>query len=806
VVGLNTKLVLIFILLSVLPVSAVGYISVSRTVEKLKEEAVEKLETFSRSESEKINLILSKIAATNKDLAELATNIYNNPDSFYHPERWSAESLFRGSQGQYGNSAEDPSSVIVFNWYPFNEETKKRLTLISSLDFVFPSIYKQNPNIKTIYIVGPKYGWYWLYPNSDPKPGTRGGFAMDSLPPDLNKDGVAPVFWDDLDEIHNPDRLAQWTPPYVDATGKGLMVSSLAPVYEKAKMVGLTGVDIALEDITTRILGVKLWKTGYAFIIDKEGRLVSLPQRAVPDLEWKKETLELAEIRKYNLLEVKNQELNQIARAAVAGLSGLDSIRFGGREKYIAYHPIKDAGWSLGAVVPVNEVIANALVTRSFIFVVLAGIIAVLIAFIILSARLITGPIKEVTQGAEEISKGNLSYRIRVRTKDEIEVLGDSFNEMAARLKESYSNLEAKVALRTYELSQEKNRIQAVLTSIADGVFVIDKARKLALVNPAVIRITGFKQKDLLGKIYYNVLKFVKEKREEAARDFIEKALLRGKLYSLSNHSVIIAKDGKKIPIASSAAPLKDEEGEIQGVVVVFQDVTKERELDRIKSEFISLASHQLRTPITIIKWGIEALLHKMKKKLARDELDQIDKIYKGSEKMAALVDDLLNVSRLEAGRLIFKKEFAQLEEMLDAIIKEYELYLEKKKMKLFFEKPASSLPKVEIDREKIRQVIIILLDNAIKYSPKGKKIQIKLSHQDETILFSIKDEGIGIPVSQQKEVFTKFFRAENISEETGTGLGLYLAQGLVRAHGGKIWFESEEGKGTTFYFTLPIK
>ncbi|MBU4370192.1 PAS domain S-box protein, partial [Patescibacteria group bacterium] len=698
----------------------------------------------------------------------------------------------------------------------------RNLTFSAALDFVFPSIKSENPNIGNIYIIGDEYGWYRLYPNSDPDPEKRGGFVMDVLPADLNKEGVDPVFWDNLDEFHNPDKKAKWTPPYVDVTGQGLMVSVLAPVYQNNKMIAVAGMDVSLEDISNRILDIKLWETGYAFMIDSRGRPISFPVRARPDLEWGEESLEISKIREFSLLNVKNEQLRNVVKEMIDGTHVHEPriVKFGQTEKYIVAHQIQNTGWSLALVVPVNEVLGSALATRNFIFIVLGIITLILVVLVFFTSRLVTAPIKELTKGALEISKGNLDYQIKIKTKDEIQELAQGFNEMARRLKVYYATLEQKVKDRTNELAlaknrieQEKNRIEAILISMADGVFVVDTQGRLALLNPAVKRITGFEEKDCLGQPYNQVLKFLTEKEKKENIAFMQHALQTGELSKMTNHTVLITKNGKEIPVACSAAAIKDEKGIVVGAVGAFRDITKEREVEKIKSEFVSLASHQLRTPVTIIKWGAETLLKSLGDKLKKKDREQVDRIYRGSNRMIELVNDLLNVSRLEGGRLVFKRDEIQFEELIDKVVEEYKPYLEKKNVKVSVTKPEELMPKISIDLEKIRQVVIILLDNAIKYSPEGSEIKIKFEQRGKELFYSNADQGVGIPKGQQEKIFSRFFRADNVSQKPGTGLGLYLAKGLIEAHGGKIWFsseggsgESEENKGTTFFFTLPCK
>ncbi len=349
---------------------------------------------------------------------------------------------------------------------------------------------------------------------------------------------------------------------------------------------------------------------------------------------------------------------------------------------------------------------------------------------------------------------------------------------------------------------------RAILDSIGDGVFVIGKDRKIILFNKMASRLSGYGKKEALGKKYDEILKFVCEDGGKANNRFVDDCMTKGKITEMANHTLLVEKDGKKIPVADSAAPVKNREGKVLGCVVVFRDITLSRQVDRMKSEFVSVASHQLRTPLTAIKLFVEFLANGDAGKLNKLQADYVNNVKESNERMIQLVSDLLNISRLESGRLRVEPEMIQLEDFIRKCIDEAGSSAEQPgKGKIIFTKPEGKLPQVALDPTLIRQVLNNLLTNALRYCRISNcQIQVKLEAQDGYYRIGVTDNGIGIPAADQKRIFERFFRARNAAlvEAKGTGLGLYFAKMIIETAGGKIWFESEEGKGTTFYFTIP--
>jgi len=229
--------------------------------------------------------------------------------------------------------------------------------------------------------------------------------------------------------------------------------------------------------------------------------------------------------------------------------------------------------------------------------------------------------------------------------------------------------------------------------------------------------------------------------------------------------------------------------------------------LNKMKSEFISVASHQLRTPISAIKWETELILTKFKKGLSQKQLKNIETIDSLSSRMIRLVSDLLDVARIDQKRLVLKNELFDVTEVVNAVITELSPLARAKSIniKLNYGK---KLPMITGDAEKIKMVIENLLSNSIKYISQRGKIEVKIIKKGGRIILSVKDNGVGIPRSQQNRIFERFFRSDNaVKYQTdGTGLGLYIAKNIIEQSGGRIWFQSVEGLGSIFSFSLPIK
>lgn len=232
----------------------------------------------------------------------------------------------------------------------------------------------------------------------------------------------------------------------------------------------------------------------------------------------------------------------------------------------------------------------------------------------------------------------------------------------------------------------------------------------------------------------------------------------------------------------------------------------KKENIENIQSDFVTLASHQLRTPLSAIKWYTEMLMRS--EKLSPKQIDYLREVYRSNERAINLVNDLLDVSRIQEGQIHLEFRPTKAERVIQEIIDNFDTPIKASKVSINFEILNGPLPPVQTDSEKLKRIIINLLSNSIKYTPSPGKIRITVEKNKDHLIVTTSDTGVGIPKSDQRKIFDKFFRSANVIKlaPDGTGLGLFIAKSLVEAMGGKINFESEEGKGTKFYFTLPIK
>lgn len=422
------------------------------------------------------------------------------------------------------------------------------------------------------------------------------------------------------------------------------------------------------------------------------------------------------------------------------------------------------------------------------------GVLALISLSGVAAVFAVTRQIGTIKNEAINFANGDLSRKIPVTNNSDVGQLAAAFNEMSDRLRTSY----ARIAL-------EKERDETLLESIGEGMIALDKDGIITLINSNALTMLALEGMDVVGKKVDKAFDLHDEKGKPLPHT------KRPEIYTLQHgkpQDVVVGfhqSDKKPVMLHVNANPVLIND-DTAGAIIILRDVTRAREVDRMKTEFISLASHQLRTPLSAIKWFTEMLLAGDAGKLKKEQQQFAQNIYDSSQRMIELVSSLLNISRIESGRIIIDPRPTDLNELISGIVNDLKAKTEAKGQTLIIS-VHKELPKISIDPHLIGQVFLNLLTNAIKYTPAGGEITVFVSRKNDEVVSQVTDNGYGIPKAQQGRVFQKFFRAENaVKVETdGTGLGLYLIKSIVESSGGKIWFESEEGKGTTFWFSLPM-
>jgi len=341
-------------------------------------------------------------------------------------------------------------------------------------------------------------------------------------------------------------------------------------------------------------------------------------------------------------------------------------------------------------------------------------------------------------------------------------------------------------------VSLEKERSVAILANIADGIVAVDRDGKVVLWNAAAEQITGVPADEALGRTPVQVLQRTLESPSEDAQP--------------GSRLVSITRGGEEVWLSLSEAVMRDPLGHVAGRIFAFRDISADRMIEQVKSDFVAAVSHELRTPLTSI-YGFAETLLRQDVLFGEDER----RIFLGyiaseSERLTGIVDQLLNVARLDAGDLHVEPEPIDVASVVSEVVETVEETGNVNGHRLEVDLPAEPLS-AEADREKLRQVFSILVENALKYSPDGAKVTVGARRKEGAVEVRVVDEGVGIPSAEQERIFRKFYRAEATVRDGGggTGLGLFIAKELVTAMGGRIWVESTEGEGSSFAFELPV-
>lgn len=728
-----TKLLLVLLLTSLIPLviaGVIGYrsseditqvaakanqhiaeLAMSDSTAALSQEQQTRLKSLAESTAGDINQILTQVEADTGQLADFAAFLYNHPDNV---GRYPDPSVYGpGPNNSFGSIEPNENSWLMVSHFGLGSQAEvtpelmAEIYLTEFLDIKFKSIARRNPYAVQLYLNTKSQITRGM-------PFVDGEYLWLNGPEEFDMQAKLEEFdfYYLADESHNPERRSVWTELYWDPAGRGWLVSSIAPVYRQDELMGVVGIDITLQKMIEKIINVQVEETGFAFLMSDSGQAIAFPERGAEFLGFK-DSLEgdfgQNEQFSFFLTESNNADFQAIVKQMQAGAYDLTAYQLpaNGRDYFFTYHPVNLTGWSVGLVVPVEEVIAPALHTNeqikqnmattsqtiaarsrelmtSFVLIV-GGMIAILLPVALIFSRTISNPIKMLDEGSRKIGAGELSQRIVINSGDEIEELARTFNQMAAALQAKVEEIEAANA----EL----------------------------------------------------------------------------------------------------------------------------RKLDELKSQFISMASHELRTPLIAIQGYIDLLRNGKGKEMSAEQKQMLDTVSRNATRLARIVTELLDISRIEENKLLLRQEPLSVAEIIHEVAVEQKPSLDKRRHSLTIELQPH-LPQILGDRDRIAQVLINLLGNAIKYTPDGGQIQIKARAEDSFVHLEVSDNGIGIKAEQIGQLFKRFSTLGDVTKHStgkedfmagGTGLGLSIVEGIVKAHGGRVWVESRYGHGSIFHVTLPM-
>ncbi|MDD6431826.1 MAG: cell wall metabolism sensor histidine kinase WalK [Lactobacillaceae bacterium] len=421
-----------------------------------------------------------------------------------------------------------------------------------------------------------------------------------------------------------------------------------------------------------------------------------------------------------------------------------------------------------------------------------AALITIAIGLIlaILISQEITRPIEEMRKQALRIARGDFSGQVRVMGNDELGQLAGAVNNLSVRVEEAQASTDS-----------ERRRLDSVLSHMSDGVLATDRRGNVTIVNNMALQLLGVDHEDdLIGKSIIDVL--------DIRHDYTVRQLVnsdqREMIIDMSN-------DGNNLILNAYFSPIQRESGFVSGLVCVLHDVTSQQKEERERKQFVSNVSHELRTPLTSVHSYVEALSDGAWKD--KEVAPKFLNVIQGeTDRMIRMINDLLSLSRMDAGTTKLNLEYVNIKELLNYILNRFDMIIKneegdssKKKYKIERHFTKKDLW-VEIDTDKFTQVIDNIMNNAIKYSPDGGTITVRLLETHNHVIMSISDQGLGIPRKDLGRIFDRFFRVDKARsrKQGGTGLGLAISKEVINMLGGQIWVDSVEGHGSTFYISLP--
>jgi len=464
-----------------------------------------------------------------------------------------------------------------------------------------------------------------------------------------------------------------------------------------------------------------------------------------------------------------------------------DTESYQGKRTVTTVRAISSANWLMAVSIDRNEAFAASIQLQNILLIVMAATSVIIVLVALAMTRSITAPILKIVRTSRAIGEGDLTAKSDIVRRDEIGVLSDSINKMGASL-QSYVD----------RVRGQRSRLETILNTATESILAIDGTGAVVMANKSAAELSGRKVSDIVDRPITETFTWQRG-GHEAAVDYVPRET---RTY---NDLEYVGPTGDVHYVKLIISPVRSEPTQLIQAIVTVHDETKSRELENMKIDFVSMAAHELRTPLAALRGYLELAMYKTREKPSDEFGGLMDKALRSTADLNGLISNLLDVSRIERGALVLDMQKVDIAQIIRRVIEDSQVLAHDKQMTLAYDGPQSDCL-VHGDEMALREVVTNLLSNAIKYTGENGRVTIRLQKQADRYNVSVEDTGIGIPKRALSHLFTKFYRVHGglDSGSTGTGLGLFITKSILERHNGTITVDSQEGVGSTFTFTLP--
>lgn len=786
--------------------------SQKETVSFLRQEVQFELSQFAEQEGKVIQQQLNSINNSTELYRQQMARVLATPAEL-KPE--DAERLKYSPEGVYYTShdkKEGGAAVFYSGILPIGEAERKKAARALTAEKLMIDIKTSQPLAASLYL-NTFDSLNVIYPYFD---------VISQYPPLM--DIPSYNFYYEADAAHNPNREVRWTDAYLDPAGHGWMASAIAPVYNGDLLEGVVGIDVTISTITEHILNMNVPWQGYGILVGKDGKILALPEKG--EGEWglteltkhhyseaiKKDTFKPEEFNIY-----KRNNLSELAENVYIQKNGFTDALIGEESKVVSWATVPQTGWKLLVIVDNDDIYANVNAMRSKLYNIgtfmIAGLILFYCIFFLIlfrksysMSRRISEPLMVINKIVRNIGKGEYYQQ---NPDLYVQELQDTALNLV-KTGESLGMANQDLIETQEELRKREADLQALVNSIDDVIIEVDD-------NGNCVN-SWFQDEELLplsfmgksiasldeiidGSMYQVFMSIIKRVIETEKTEKVEYVTQTHK--GLRTFQVSISLITKESRLVAICARDITERIEMERKIIASKEEAEKA--SKAKSEFLSSMSHELRTPLNSILGFAQLLKIDIANPMTDSQGENVEEIIKAGKHLLVLINEILDLAKIESGKILVSLEIVNIQENIEEVISLVRLLAERQNVKILPVSFTCTNKYVKADHTRLKQVILNIMTNAIKYNKEGGYVEIHCESLDESVRINISDTGRGIPDNEIEAIFEPFYRLHaSDSYHEGTGIGLTVAKQLVELMGGSIGVESKLGEGSNFWFDLP--